>query len=173
MSAKAKKSTSFYMRIFHRYLGFFLVGIMAVYALSGIVLIFRTTDFLKQDVQVEKKVAPNMAAEKLGGALRIRNFKVTKEEGDVLFFGNGEYNKKTGLASYTTKELPYVLNKMTKLHKATSNDPLYWLNIFFGVSLLFFVLSAFWMFLPKSDMFKKGIYYTVGGIVLTLILLFV
>ena len=29
------------MRIFHRYLGFFLAGIMAVYALSGIVLIFR------------------------------------------------------------------------------------------------------------------------------------
>ena len=36
------------MRIIHRYLGFFLAGIMAVYALSGIVLILRDTDFLKQ-----------------------------------------------------------------------------------------------------------------------------
>ena len=35
------------MRIYHRYLGFFLAGIMAVYAISGIVLIFRDTDFLK------------------------------------------------------------------------------------------------------------------------------
>jgi len=60
---------------------------------------------------------------------------------------------------------------MEKLHKATTNSPLYFLNIFFGVSLLFFVLSSFWMFLPKSDIFKKGIYFTIGGIVLTLFLL--
>jgi uncharacterized iron-regulated membrane protein len=44
-----KKSLSIRMRIIHRYLGFFLSGIMAVYALSGIVLIFRDTDFLKQE----------------------------------------------------------------------------------------------------------------------------
>lgn len=35
------------MRIIHRYLGFFLAGIMAVYAVSGMVMVFRTTDFLK------------------------------------------------------------------------------------------------------------------------------
>ena len=33
------------MRVYHRYLGFFLAGIMAVYAISGIVMIFRDTDF--------------------------------------------------------------------------------------------------------------------------------
>ena len=33
------------MRILHRYLGFFLAGIMAVYALSCTVMIFRDTDF--------------------------------------------------------------------------------------------------------------------------------
>lgn len=33
------------MRVYHRYLGFFLAGIMAVYAISGVVLIFRDTDF--------------------------------------------------------------------------------------------------------------------------------
>jgi hypothetical protein len=36
------------MRELHRYLGFFLVGIMSVYAISGVVLIFRDTDFLKK-----------------------------------------------------------------------------------------------------------------------------
>jgi len=30
------RSTALKMRVFHRYLGFFLTGIMAVYALSGI-----------------------------------------------------------------------------------------------------------------------------------------
>jgi len=43
------------MRIYHRYLGFFLAGIMAVYATSGVVMTFRDTDFLKRQKQIEKK----------------------------------------------------------------------------------------------------------------------
>ena len=35
------------MRIAHRYLGFFLLGIMVFYALSGIILIYRDTDTFK------------------------------------------------------------------------------------------------------------------------------
>ncbi|AOW21995.1 hypothetical protein [Urechidicola croceus] len=167
------KSTSFYMRIFHRYLGFFLVGIMAVYALSGIVLIFRDTEFLKKEVQIERTLEPNIPQSELGKALRRRNFKVLKEEGDIIFFNNGEYNKVTGFAKFTGKELPFVLKQMTKLHKANSKHPLFYLNIFFGVSLLFFVVSSFWMFLPKSSIFKKGIYYTIAGIILTVVLLFI
>ena len=53
-------------RIYHRYLGFFLAGIMAVYALSGIVLIFRNTDFLKVETNHERQVASNLSAEELG-----------------------------------------------------------------------------------------------------------
>jgi hypothetical protein len=29
------------------------------------------------------------------------------------------------------------------------------------------------MFLPDTDTFKKGMYYTIGGIILTLIMVFV
>ncbi len=161
------------MRILHRYLGYFLSGIMAVYALSGIVLIFRDTDFLKTDQQFEEKLAPKLSNEELGKELRYRDFKVTKEEGDIVTYKNGTYNKKTGVANYTEKDLPYVLNKLTHLHKASTDDPLYYLNIFFGCSLLFFVISAFWMYMPKTTIFKKGILFALAGIVLTLVLLFV
>lgn len=54
------------MRIYHRYLGFFLAGIMAVYAISGITLIFRDTDFLKSEKQVERQIKPNVSNEELG-----------------------------------------------------------------------------------------------------------
>lgn len=168
-----RNTTGYYMRIIHRYLGFFLTGIMAMYALSGIVMIFRQTDFLKNEVKIERELKPNLTAEVLGRELRIRDLKVGKEEGDILYFSEGKYNRSTGMANYTTQELPYLLDKMTKLHKATTNSPVYWLNIFFGVSLLFFVISAFWMFLPKTSVFRKGLYYTLGGIILTLILIFV
>ena len=161
------------MRVIHRYLGFFLVGIMAVYALSGIVLVFRQTDFLKQEVLVEKKIATNLSPEAVGKALKIKNLTVQKTDGDLLYFERGEYNRSSGEAKYTNKELPYVLGKMTKLHKATTESPVYWLNIFFGLALLFFVVSAFWMFLPQSSVFKRGLYFTLAGVVLTLVLLFI
>lgn len=160
------------MRIYHRYLGFFLAGIMAVYALSGMVLIFRDTDFLKEEVQYSKTVKPGVTDEELGKLLSIKELRFTKVEGDIATFKEGSYNKATGVAEYTVKELPLVLTKMTKLHKAKSKEPLFFLNLFFGASLLFFVISSFWMFMPKTAIFKKGIYFSIAGIILTLILLF-
>lgn len=160
------------MRIFHRYLGFFLSGIMAVYAISGIVMIFRETEFLKSERQIERQLAVDLPDVEVGSTLRIKEFKVERSEGSLIYFREGTYDKKTGLAKYKSKQLPYVMDKMTKLHKATTNRPLYFLNIFFGVALLFFVLSAFWMFMPKTEVFRKGLYFALGGIVLTLILVF-
>jgi hypothetical protein len=161
------------MRVIHRYLGFFLAGIMAMYALSGIVLIFRDTDSFKQQKQIEKQLEPNISKSDLGQKLDIRRLKVEKEEGDIYFFQDGSYNKASGFASYTVKELPFILDKMTHLHKAKSSQPLFFLNIFFACSLLFFVISSFWMFKPSTSVFKKGLYFTLGGVVLTLILLFI
>lgn len=160
-------------RVIHRYLGFFLAGIMIVYAISGIVLTFRNTDYLKSEVHVNKILEANLTAENLGGALGMGRFKVDREEGDVLYFDGGTYNKNTGVADYTIKQLPILLENMNKIHKMHSGHPLFWLGIFFGVALLFFAVSAFWMFKPTTSVFKKGLYFTLGGVVLTLVLLFV
>lgn len=161
------------MRLYHRYLGFFLAGIMAVYAISGIVLIFRDTDFLKSEKQVERELKPNLSGEELGRELRIREFKATNETEEVITFEQGTYNKQTGKAVVKVKELPFVMNKLTKLHKANTKSPVFFLNIFFGVSLLFFVVSSFYMFLPHTSVFKKGVYFALAGVVLTLLLLFI
>ena len=161
------------MRMYHRYLGFFLAGIMTVYSISGIILIFRDTDFLKKEKLVEKNIKPNLKADELGRELRIRELKVQSDDGTTLTFQQGKYNIKTGEVKYTAKELPFVIDKLTKLHKASSKNPLFFLNIFFGLALFFFVLSSFWMFMPSTSVFKKGLYFTAAGIVLTIILLFV
>lgn len=161
------------MRTIHRYLGFFLAGIMAVYALSGILLIFRDTDFLKQEQTITETVKTNATGEELGELLQMRKLKVLEDNETTIIFENGAYNKQSGQAVFTIKELPLVLDKLTHLHKARSGDPMFFLNVFFGLSLLFFVVSAFWMYMPGTDIFKKGMYYTLGGIILTLVLLFV
>lgn len=169
----SKTSLSLKMRIIHRYLGFFLVGIMSVYALSGIVLIFRDSDVFKQEKQITDQIKVNALASELGELLEMRRLKVTKEENNKIYFKNGVYDKETGIAEYKIKELPFILDKMTHLHKSESGDPLFFLNVFFGIALLFFSLSSFFMFLPKTSVFKKGLYFTLAGIVLTLLLLFV
>ncbi len=166
-------NTSNKMRVWHRYLGFFLAGVMAVYALSGIVMIFRQTDFLKQEKQAERQLEANLKTEQLGEALRIRNFSADRTEGNMVYFEGGSYDASTGMAVVTVKELPFILDKFTKLHKATTNSPLYYFNILFGLGLLFFVISAFWMFIPSKSILRKGIYFTLGGILLVVLMLFI
>lgn len=168
MSAVSKK-----MRVYHRYLGFFLAGIMAIYSVSGIILIFRNTDFLKKEKHKIETIATNLDEEAIGKAIKVKNLKIIKQQGDLLVFEKGTYNLKTGIADYKVKELPYIVSKMNNFHKANTTHPLFYLNIFFGCSLMFFVLSTFWMFSPGTQIFKKGILFTIAGVAIALVLLFV
>lgn len=165
------KDTRSFMRITHRYLGYFLAGIMAVYAVSGVLLVYRDTDLLKNEKKIDKVIAKNLSEKELGKELKMKNLEVEKTEGTVLKFKQGTYDSATGQAKYSRKELPFVLDKMVKLHKAQSKDTLSPLNTFFGISLFFFVISSFWMFNPKTKVFKRGMIFTIAGLIVAIILL--
>lgn len=167
------KDTRTFMRITHRYLGFFLAGIMAVYAISGVLLVYRDTDFLKKEKKYDKTVAKNLNEKELGKELKIKNLEIEKTEGEISTFKQGTYNAASGEAKYSKKELPFVLDKMTKLHKSQSKETLSPLNTFFGISLFFFVISSFWMFKPKTKAFKRGIIFTITGLIVSIILLLI
>jgi hypothetical protein len=171
-TSMSKQDVANQMRIIHRYLGFFLGGILAVYAISGITLIFRDSSALKKTYTYDVVIDKNVKANNLGKELNIRRLKVSKEENGLITFDEGTYNKITGEAKYEIVKFPFVIEKLQHLHKAKTSDPLYFLNIFFGLSLLFFVISSFFMFIPSSSVFKKGMYFSLAGILLTLILLF-
>ncbi|GEN73005.1 MULTISPECIES: hypothetical protein [Chryseobacterium] len=165
------KDTRSFMRVTHRYLGYFLAGIMAIYALSGILLVYRDTDFLKKEKKYDKTVAVNLTEKELGKELKIKGLEAEKTEGTVIYFKQGTYDASTGKAKYSKKELPFVLDKMVKLHKSQSKETLSPLNTFFGISLFFFVVSSFWMFNPKTKAFKRGIKFTIAGLIISVILL--
>ena len=82
-----------WMRIIHRYLGFFLAGIMAMYAISGSILIFRTTEFLKKERHEIKTLKPGLTEEQLGKELKIKGFKVISTRNETVNFKEGTYNK--------------------------------------------------------------------------------
>ena len=114
------------------------------------------TDTFKKTVTVEKQLEKGLEVlPKIKGAKNLN------------------YNKITGLLTYTQSKPPKVLGMMEKIHKAKSTDPLYFFNIFFGASLLFFVLSSYWMFLPQTAIFKKAIFFTLAGLLLAAVMFLV
>ncbi|KTF06880.1 conserved hypothetical protein, secreted [marine sediment metagenome] len=82
-------------RKYHRWLGFFLAGIMGVYALSGILLIFRPTDILKYEQTHTKQLEANLTKEELLPLLKMRGSKVTSENADEIVLNVGSYDKAT------------------------------------------------------------------------------
>jgi len=167
-----KKSINYYMRVLHRDLGFLAIGFTIIFGLSGIVLIYRDTDFLKQEKQIEKQLSPNMEESELGMTLRIRNFEVEKTDNNIVYFKNGTYNKTTGIANYSEKSLPEFFNKINSFHKASSGKVTHWGSVIFGIVLLFLAVSSFWMFKLSSKQFKRSLILSGVGLILAIVLLF-
>jgi hypothetical protein len=171
METKEKPPINYYLRIMHRYAGFFILGFAVIYGLSGITLIYRDTDFLKHDKKIALNLTPGINPSELGNALRMRDFKLEKTEGDILYFQGGTYNKTTGAAEITIKDLVFPFNKLTNLHKTPSKSPIHWFTFIFAITLLFLAISSLWMFKPGTKMFRKGILTVAVGLVVALVLL--
>lgn len=168
----AIKDTKSFMRITHRYLGYFAAGIMAVYSISGVLLIYRDTNFLKKENKFELVLKPNMTEKELAKEIKMKNIEFDPGEGNLKTFKQGTYNLETGAAKYAKMELPYVLDKFNQLHKSTSTHRYASLNTVFGLVLFFFVISSFWMFNFKSKAFRRGMIYAGIGFVLAVIMVF-
>ena len=166
------KDTKSFMRITHRYLGYFAAGIMAVYSISGVLLIYRDTNFLKKENKYELVLKPNMTEKELAKEVKMKNIEFNPGEGGLKTFKEGTYNAKTGEAKYAKMQLPIVLEKFNQLHKSTSTHRYATLNTVFGLTLFFFVISSFWMFNFKSEAFRRGMIYAGVGFVLAVIMVF-
>lgn len=160
------------MRILHRYMGFLLIVVMMVYAISGVVLLYRDTPIFKKEVHVEKEIEPNIPIDELGRKLRIRDFKPLKIENDIVYFQQGTYNSKTGMANYDTQDYPWLLKQFNSLHLANSQHRYSWFALLFGIALFLFSISSFWMFPTHSKIFKRGAWFMLAGAILGIIVVF-
>lgn len=170
-AGNSSRNIRWWMRFLHNKIGFFIVGIVIIYALSGLVQTYRDTDLLKHDVLHETTVATNLQETQLGQSLRMRNLKVTKTTGSILYFKEGSYDAATGKAAYTTREWYSWITPFTELHKTPSKSIAHYFTTLFGLAMLFMSISAFWMFKPGTKLFSSGVYLTIGGIIAAIILL--
>ena len=69
---------------------------MAVYAISGIAMIFRNDDTFKIISEVETTLPPNLDESAMGKTLNIKRLTVERVEGDQLIFKEETYNQATG-----------------------------------------------------------------------------
>ena len=157
------KTLTYYMRVLHRDIGFLMIGLTLVFALSGILLVYRSTDFMKSETQVTRTLEPAMTIEDVGRALHLRKLAVGEDDGRRVAFSagamasDGRYDRETGEVSYTTQQLPSVLEKLNALHKTGSGSPLHWFSVVYGGLLTFLALSSLWMFKPKTRPFRRGL----------------
>ena len=159
------------MRVLHRHIGFFILGFIVIYAISGIALISRDSDFLKYEKKIKVTLPTDTKSSDIGSSLKIRDFKILETQGDVIYFKDGSFNTSTGEAEYTVKELIFPINKLVSLHKIPSKNPLHWFSLAIGILLFFMAVSSFWMFTTRSKQFRKGMYTALAGIVFAVILL--
>jgi hypothetical protein len=171
MEIKEKKPLNQTIRILHRNIGFFILGFVLIYAFSGITLIYRDSDFMKHDRTIKVKLPVETKPDDLGAALKLREIKILKTDGGIIYFQGGSFNTATGEAMYTTRELVFPFNRLTTLHKTPSKNPFHWFTLIFGFMLLFMAISSFWMFNRKSRLFRKGIYTVLAGFAFAIILL--
>jgi hypothetical protein len=178
MENKPKTTVRSVMRALHRDLGFLVIAMLVVHAVSGIDLVYRDRDlsFLRKDKPQEMKLPPDIRPEDLKDQFifkRMRNFRITGVENNIVSFTGGSYNSTTGDTRYTRKESVFPFNKFIKIHKAMSRQATHVINVLFGIAMLFLAVSSFWMFRPGHKCFTRGIWFTLAGTVITVILIFI
>lgn len=167
----SKKSFQHIMRALHRDIGYVVVGLTIIYAFSGILLIYRGTDFMKFEQTIERQLSPNLEESTLGRELRFRHFKIDKTENNIIYFNNGTYNIETGKTIIIEKRLPEIFGKMNGLHKKSNRSISHVFSTIYGVLLLFLAISSFWMYKPNTKKFRRGLIFAGIGLILSIVLL--
>lgn len=170
METVTRKSIYRWVRILHRDIGFFVIGLTIIYCVSGIMLTFRDTGFLKTETLIEKNIEPGLRADQLSIVLHLWDMKLIDQNDKEIRFLKGTYNKKTGVVIYLSEEIPGLLRAFNSLHVASSRDSRSPFTLIYAGMLLFLAISSFWMYKPGTRLFKRGIITALCGMTISILL---
>ncbi len=171
MYQEKKRSLTKLMRSLHRDIGALVVGLTIIFALSGIIFVYRDVGLLHYDKTIQRNLAPNLDESSLGAALHLRGYKVLENNADEIVFQGGRYKKSTGMAVYKNNEYPALFKKLAMLHKSVSASAIHWVTLCYAILLLFLAISSFWMYNPKTKVFKRFLFLSGVGFVFSAVLL--
>lgn len=170
------------LRVLHRDLGYFIVGMTIVYALSGIYLNHRhdfnpdykifLTEF-QTDITPQTNITEAVVKEALTQQQRDIVYKkhYINSEGLIkIFIENGEavINPETGQASMSYLQRRPIIFEMNKLHKASIGTLWKWVSDAMAVILLFVAVSGLFLLKGKRGLKRWGWWWTIAGIIVPL-----
>jgi len=173
------------IRGLHRDLGYFYIGLIISFALSGILMnhrdSFHAEKYTTQTKAIQVKIPENANiteeyADSLGKQLgiddKIRRHKVDEGKLRISFEKNDvEINLKSGKGEIVSFIKTPIISSMMKLHKNTSNWWIYYGDIF-GISLIIIAITGAIMIPAGKFTFKsRGWKLALAGIIFPLLFL--
>lgn len=174
---KKNNSVKKWLRIFHRDLGFLMVGISLIYAISGILLNHMNgKDPAYKTVEATLDFDKNLSSESLTKAWnetadlpllkRVREGNMSHQI--LLDGGVGTYNIQTGELSYEHHSKRPFIYWINKLHYNKVGGWTIMADVFAG-SLIFFALSGLFIASRKHGVMGRGKWYLLAGIIVPII----
>lgn len=178
-AAPPKKSTKIvrWLRVLHRDLGFFVVGICLVYAASGIVLNHMgENDPAFKTVEESLHLTPDLTAEELALIWRDKGLPQVKKvipiddaHSRIMFQGGtGVYSSETGIADYELHKQRPLVYWINRLHYNKVRGWSVMGDVFAG-SLIFLAVSGLFMVKGKHSIRKRGKWYLIAGLLIPVI----
>jgi uncharacterized protein len=177
----------FTARNIHRDFGYFYVGLIIAFSISGIFLNHRQvwhpskykTEIIAVNVEIPAdevavtKEFVEQVTQKLGIQDGMRRFKIEKGKFEVSYEKHDlKVDGKTGVGELITYQKVPVLAQMTQLHQDTSKWWIYYSDVF-GIAMLTIAITGMLMIPTGNLSFKeRGWKLAVLGIVFPLIFLF-
>ena len=166
-----------FLRSLHRDLGYFVVGMIIVYTISGILLNHRSNNnFAVKTTTIEKSLSPYLTSNEFS---KIWNEKMPEYPLNTVFCKNEEYtffvNGGKGIYEIKTGEVTFelynnrpIIEFFNKLHY---NQKKGWTIFadFFALSLILLTISGLIIVKGKKGFLRRGVYFTMLGIVAILI----
>jgi len=163
------------LRIIHRDLGFFVVGITLIYGISGIIINHLGTQdpaFRKEAKTVQ--LPANLTDTELSAAWSAdknlpplkRIMRINESQSRVFLDGGiGVYNSSNGSLSYEKHTKRVLIYWINRLHY---NKVKWWSPVadFFAGSLIFLAISGLFIVKGKKGLAGSGKWYLIAGILI-------
>jgi uncharacterized protein len=167
-----------WLRILHRDIGYLVVGITMVYAISGIILNHKkkNVDPAYKTISVVQQIEAGLSVDGFTFYFKenYMDHQLTRIIPDNSYYrlfikgGVGSYKIETGLLEFEVYRKKPLVHFLNKLHY---NQKKYWTapaDIFAGV-LIFLALSGIFMVRGKKGLSGSGKWYLIAGIALVFI----